>query len=1389
MSDKPTYEELEKRVRGLEKAESELKQAEDALRERNKELRCLQQVRDALDEDLSIDDLCQRIVESLAQGVQFPEVALPVITLGDKSYGFETPVRPSIDGLHANIEVGGETVGSLSVFYREGKSFILPEEQNLIEAASKILSHHLERAYAHKELRGREERLQLALNGADLGTWDWNVQSGHVTFDERWAEMLGYRLDEIEPHVNTWEKLVHPDDVAEVMEALNAHLEGKTAYYEREHRARHKSGEWIWILDKGRVIERDAQGLPLRICGTHLDITERKQAEAEAAEHHLLTKEINVLAIELASLMEEVDIQDFVVDRLMRTPGARISWFSEYDPEQRVLNLQRIKAEPGLLDKVIKLLGSRIEGYKTPVSEDIYQEIVKSTVGKIKTLNDLTFGMIPQSVGSAIQSITGVDRFIGLAHVIEGKLFGISVLAMGANEPDPPTELLNTIAHLVAISLRRRTAEKALRESEQRYRTILKSIADGYYEVDLAGNLTFFNDSVCELLGYSRDELMGMNNRQYTDTRNAAELLTIFNEVYRTRKPKKGFGWEVIRKDQTRRFVEASVTLMKDTQGKPSGFRGIVRDITDRELAEEQIRHRLIYEQMLSRISTMAVQHEDLERFLGDSLAIMGETLDVSRVYLFEHHHETDSMDNTVEWCAPEQSPQKETLQGLPSAAFPWWMATLKEGGTIRFSDIEDIPEEGAKEILRPQGICSILVVPLFVASRYQGFIGFDECRFHREWPEKDVEILLAISRIISGAMYKKQSEEEIERERQQLLSIFNSIEESIYISDPETYEVLYVNRKLANALQRDCVGGVCYKEFQGFDEPCSFCTNDIILKHKPQPHYWEYYNPKIEKQFSLVDRIIEWPDGRNVRFEMATDITERKQAEEALKAAEETYRNIFLNSQVGLFRTDVGTGMLLDANDAVARFFGYKDREELLAEPFNLVERYVDPEDRKRMLSLLEACGEFRDFEAYFRKKDGSHVLHRYSGRIVPDKGWIEGVSEDITERKRTEEEKEKLQAQLAQAQKMESIGNLAGGIAHNFNNILMGIQGRASLMMMDKSPSHADYEHLRGIEEYIKNAVELTKDLLGFARGGKYEVKAIDLNALIKHENRMFGRTKKEIQVQGKYEKNLWAVEVDPSQMRQALLNLYVNAWQAMPGGGTLYVQTENVNLDQEDVKPFAMNPGRYVKVSVTDTGVGMDDNTRDKIFDPFFSTKDGKHGTGLGLASVYGIIKNHGGYINVYSEKGTGTTFNIYLPASEEEAVEKGPIPDREEIHYGKGTVLLVDDEEMILEVGRMMLEKLGYQVLVARSGPEALDVYGKQKEEIELVILDMIMPGMGGGETYDRLKEVDGDVRVLLSSGYSINGQAREIMDRGCMGFIQKPFAMDELSRIVKEVFDR
>jgi two-component system, cell cycle sensor histidine kinase and response regulator CckA len=348
------------------------------------------------------------------------------------------------------------------------------------------------------------------------------------------------------------------------------------------------------------------------------------------------------------------------------------------------------------------------------------------------------------------------------------------------------------------------------------------------------------------------------------------------------------------------------------------------------------------------------------------------------------------------------------------------------------------------------------------------------------------------------------------------------------------------------------------------------------------------------------------------------------------------------------------------------------------------------------------------------------------------------------------------------------------------------MGIQGYASLMLMDPGASQGQREKLISIERSVRRGSELTRQLLGFARGGKYEVRPTNINKLVDESSQLFGRTKKEITISTSFDPGLWIVAVDQGQIERVMLNLYLNAFQAMPAGGRLFLETCNVVLNADSAKMYGMEPGKYVKISVADTGIGMDDRIKERIFEPFFTTKEMGRGTGLGLASAYGIIKSHGGLIYVESQIGKGSTFNIYLPASEKK--ETLEIPASAKLRKGDESILLVDDEETIFEVGIEMLQCMGYTVYSAKSGKEAISRLMENDAKIDLVILDMIMPEMGGGKTYDLIKQLHPGQKVLLSSGYSISGEAREILSRGCNGFIQKPFDIKMLSSKIREILD-
>ena len=509
--------------------------------------------------------------------------------------------------------------------------------------------------------------------------------------------------------------------------------------------------------------------------------------------------------------------------------------------------------------------------------------------------------------------------------------------------------------------------------------------------------------------------------------------------------------------------------------------------------------------------------------------------------------------------------------------------------------------------------------------------------------------------------------------------------------------------------------------------------------------------------------------------------IAERKQAEEALQESEERYRTVLEASPDPVVAYDM-EGKVIYVDPAFTKVFGWTS-EELLGGKIDYIPEDNWPETQM-MIDMVLAGENFSGIESRRYTKQGNIVDVTISAAIYPDRdgnpaGSIH-VLRDITERKR-------LEAQLQYAQKIEAVGTLAGGVAHDFNNLLMGIQGNVSLMLMDMDSAHPDYERLKNIEKQIQSGARLTSHLLGYARKGKYEVKPLDLNQLVEETSDTFGRTKKEITIHQEPAEDLFPVEADPGQIEQVLLNLFVNASDAMPGGGKLILKTMNITHKDMKGKLYEPKAGNYVLLTVTDAGIGMYRKTMERIFDPFFTTKEMGRGTGLGLASAYGIIKAHGGYIDVDSRRGHGTTFSIYLPATEKEV--QRVVRTAERVAKGTGKVLLVDDEEVVLEVGQELLEATGYTVLTAKDGKEAIKVYRKNRDNIDIVVLDMVMPNMGGGEAYDRMKEMNPNVKVLLSSGYSIDGEASEILERGCDGFIQKPFTMKDLSGEIGKILGK
>ncbi len=525
----------------------------------------------------------------------------------------------------------------------------------------------------------------------------------------------------------------------------------------------------------------------------------------------------------------------------------------------------------------------------------------------------------------------------------------------------------------------------------------------------------------------------------------------------------------------------------------------------------------------------------------------------------------------------------------------------------------------------------------------------------------------------------------------------------------------------------------------------------------------------------------------REAALVIAQDITERKRAEEALRYSEFRYRELVENALYGIYRA-TPAGQLLDANPALVEMLGYDSKSELLHQSV-ATGLYPDPVVRAQILRQFRDSGRLTGAEVEWKRKDGAIITVRLSGRAIfnahgrPEE--IEVFVEDVTQRRA-------LEKHLRQLQKFEAIGQLAGGIAHDFNNVMGAIMGWAELGRDQSPPDNALHNHFCKIREQTERATGLTRQLLAFARRQLLEPRNLNLNQIVTETLGLLEKViGKDIEMKAALAPDLHAARADPTQIEQVVMNLCLNARDAMPRGGRMTVETENAELGEDYYRNHSYaRPGRYVRLTVSDTGQGMDAATLEHIFDPFFTTKEPGKGTGLGLATVYGVVKQHGGFLHVYSEPGQGTAFHIYLPAATEpipEAEKKARL-ENEPVRGGSETILVAEDHDGVREMARMTLESFGYRLLLARDGTEALELFHAHHQAIALALLDVIMPKLGGPEAYLRMCAERPGLPVVFTTGYSAEAAPLGALLAEGAVVLQKPYSPSVLGRKVREILD-
>jgi two-component system, cell cycle sensor histidine kinase and response regulator CckA len=901
-----------------------------------------------------------------------------------------------------------------------------------------------------------------------------------------------------------------------------------------------------------------------------------------------------------------------------------------------------------------------------------------------------------------------------------------------------------------------RRAEEMLSESEEKYRTILENIEDGYYEVDLPGNFIFFNDPVCRLFGYSKDELMGMNDRRYSDQENAKKLYQTFNKVYKTGEPTKGFDWEIIRKDGTKRYIEASVSLVKNPSGQPIGFRGIVRDITERKQAEEALRTEKQRFQTLSEqapFGTVMIDQDGTFRYMNPKFReLFGYDL-------------TDVPDGKT------------------------WFRKAYPDPTYRHQVISDWVND--LESSKPGEKRS----RVFTASCKDGtekIVNFISVQLERG------EHLMACDDITE----RKQAEEALRQSEERYRTILENIEDGYYEVDlPGNFT--FFNDSLCRMLgySRDEMIGMGNQQYTDQENRKKLfqAFNEVYRTGEPTKEFdWEVFRKDGTKVFGEISvSLIKDSKGKPIGFRgIARDITERKRAEEALRNSEERFRIAAKSSSDLIWDWGILDGNLEWFGNIDERL-GYNPGE--FPRTIDAWEKIIHPDEHDRVMTALDQHLKMHKpyMEEYrVQRKDGTFCYWTDRGTAFWDEKGnpfkMIGACEDITERKRAEEENTVLQEQLRQSQKMEAVGRLGGGIAHDFNNLLTVIKGYSQLSLLDLKESDPLWGNIQEIQKATQRAADLTRQLLAFSRRQILDLKVLDLNALLKDLDKMLRRIiGEDIELITLLAGDLGRVKIDPGQIEQVILNLAVNSRDAMPSGGKLTIETANVVLDEEYAHAHvAVIPGHYVRLSISDTGVGMPRELKEKVFEPFFTTKEKGKGTGLGLSMVYGIVKQIGGNIWVYSEPGHGTTFKIYLPRVEEQLDTFDALDETDSFPRGGETVLLVEDDPSVQDLALRLLRQQGYTVLEAANGVAALHVAQEHGgEKIHLLLTDVVMPQMGGKELADQLKIFRPDVKVLYTSGYTDDAIVHHGVLEPGTHFLQKPFSLKTLSHKVREVLDR
>ncbi len=847
--------------------------------------------------------------------------------------------------------------------------------------------------------------------------------------------------------------------------------------------------------------------------------------------------------------------------------------------------------------------------------------------------------------------------------------------------------------------------------------------------------------------------------------------------------------------------------LVGDGSSEEAVIQVVVRDVTEQHNAELELRRREAILRALAGVAEDFLRSVSWEERIDPVLQRLAEATEVSRVYIFQSHPGPEGSARAsmqYEWCSPGTAPQMGAprLQNVPleDTEFREWFEQLARGELICYHRRELSPKL-QQVIVEAE---SVLLVPIFAYGELWGLIGFDECRHERVWSATEQDALRAAANTLGAAIEQRQSREDLRESEEKYRDILENIQEGYYEVSLRG-DFTFFNEAMCQILGYlpEEMGGLNYRAYYPNEEAAA----------RAAAVYGEVYRtgrPVLLQDWRLVRK-----DGAQAELEVSVsavrdsggkitgfrgivrDVTERRNAEDALRKAEARYRELFENANDIVYTHDLD-GWITSFNKAGEIASGYTRDEVRRVNAMAIIAPEFIDTTREMIQKKLEEDRPTR-YEAAIVAKDGRRIPIEVSTRLIMEDGTpvgIQGIARDITERKEAEEERKRLESQILHSQKLESLGVLAGGIAHDFNNLLVGVLGNAGLAMGRLPKDSPARDYVTKIEDTAQRAAELTNQMLAYSGQGAFNIRPVDLSSLAEEMGQLLAASiSKKATLRFECSTALPLTSGDTAQVHQVLMNLITNASDALgnePGVITVGTGTRSVD-DSYLLKTYLKDPlkkGEYVFLEVSDTGCGMDADTQARIFDPFFSTKFA--GRGLGLAATLGIVRSHNGAITVYSEPGHGSTFRVLLPVTDTakavpQKKARGKDTDWQEWR-STGTILVADDEPAVIGVAKETLAGRGLTVLTAADGEEAVACFKEHSDEIRAVLLDLLMPKMNGDEVYRRIQALRPEVPVVLSSGYTEQDTTERFAEQKPSAFIQKPYLPRELIGILREVME-